>query len=130
MANLLTMFLGLGWAKPLPHRAWLPPTIRLLTVAVAATVVAGCADDCADAAEAIEDFVTDRARRTCKVDDDCAAVAVDHCIPCGRIAINQSAAESTLWAELNEEAATACDNECALCDSFVSPPRCTDGVCN
>lgn len=77
----------------------------------------------------MQNFVSEQQHRACVVDADCAEVAVAHCVPCGRLTLNSSAAKSATWAQLNRDVVSACDNECALCDSFVSPSRCEDGLC-
>lgn len=122
----------MGWAQLPSGVARLPPTRGRLAwrlVVATATVLAGCSD-CANAARAVQEFTENRAHVQCESDSDCTAVYVVNCVPCGRIALNRAAARSVSWTELNESVAEACDNECALCDTFVSTPRCTDGTCN
>ena len=77
-------------------------------------------------------FIRDPDNQACSSDADCVVVhvgcaEVDGAM-CAQVGMSRTAAESSEWAELVEEANDSCGNECAKCGALLGV-TCGDGLC-
>lgn len=91
----------------------------------------GCAD-CESVTQDANAYVNDSTNRTCKTDADCVAVLTG-CMTlergyCGQVALSRTAAKSSAWSKILDDAGDSCDSSCGVCAAELIP-TCGKGLC-